>query len=98
MEIQTQWRETLTGGRTIFLPSMLGIMGCIGRGTAQARSLHVMAPRSGHSVNLDAHKKSECSNVRHSSQLPQLGEWESRLEIRVAWSTAGLSQVPVQIT
>jgi len=55
------------------------------------------APRSGYGVNPNAYKRSGRPNLRYKTELVY-GEWESRLEIRVAWIAPDLSIVPVQIT
>jgi len=55
------------------------------------------APRSGYGVNPNAYKRSGRFNLRCKTELVY-GEWESRLEIRVAWIAPDFSKVPVQIT
>jgi len=57
------------------------------------------APRSGYVVNLDASKRFGRFNSRYKTKCVYgAGEWESRFEIRVAWSLPSLSIVPLQIT
>ena len=56
------------------------------------------APRPGYEVTLDAYKRSGRLNLRYQTELVYWGEWESRLEIRVAWIKPPFPEVPLQIT
>jgi hypothetical protein len=91
--LSTSWAAGRAHGQLHWQPSSNG-----GRTTSE-RTVALTLSRSPVTVNRRTKGRAAGpGSPSSSSETHLVGEWESRFEIRVAWSTPPLPQVPLQIT